>query len=392
MTRPRSLSEAWPGLKRSFAHFWPYLRQHRALLAGSLLALVFEVGLRALEPWPLKYIFDHLFTGRHRSRLPSLPALEGMDATTFLTLATVAIVVLTGLRVLADYANTIGFATVGSRVLTKVRAELFSHVQHLSLSFHNQARTGDLILRVMSDVNQLKDVLVTAALPLVTNVLLVVGMLGVMFWLNWKLALTALIPLPLLWICTACFIRDGRDVCLSVLDWNHAGRTAGRYSTWELDPVATTALWWRFRVELGQADGRTLGSGLYHEVRYEDLVAEPAKTLAAFCTFLGIPYDEAMIRFHEGPAPKKQDDHPWRPITPGARDWRLQMPSDACLRFEAAAGDLLEKLGYPRAWPQLPPDARKQAAEFHRLFTADATRRKERLPEPGATQTCERWE
>jgi ATP-binding cassette subfamily B protein len=208
MTRPQSLPQAWPGLKRSFEHFWPYLRQYRLLLIGALLALLAEVALRALEPWPLKYIFDHLFAGKHHSRLPSLPtALEGMSPAAFLTIAVLAIVVLTGLRVLADYASTIGFAVVGSRVLTKVRSQLFSHVQNLSLSFHNRAHSGDLILRVMSDVNQLKDVLVTAALPLIMNVLLVIVMLGVMFWINWRLALIALIPLPLVWLCTTSFSR-----------------------------------------------------------------------------------------------------------------------------------------------------------------------------------------
>ena len=208
MARPRSLLQAWPGLKRSFEHFWPYLRQYRLLLALSLLALVGEVALRVLEPWPLKYIFDHLFAGKHHSRLPNLPAaLADMQPAAFLAVAVLAIVVLAGLRVLADYASTIGFAVVGSRVLTKVRSQLFGHVQSLSLSFHNRARSGDLILRVMSDVNQLRDVLVTAALPLLMNILLVVVMLGVMFWINWRLALMALIPLPLVWLCTTSFSR-----------------------------------------------------------------------------------------------------------------------------------------------------------------------------------------
>src|SRR5262249_62057566 len=60
-----------------------------------------------------------------------------------------------------------------------------------------------LILRVMSDVNMLKDVVVTAALPLLANVLILLSMVGVMFWLEWKLALAALVTLPLFWLCTA---------------------------------------------------------------------------------------------------------------------------------------------------------------------------------------------
>ena len=53
-------------------------------------------------------------------------------------------------------------------------------------------------------------------------------------------------------------IRDGRDVCLSVMNWKRAGRTAGRYH-WEEDPVSTTALWWERKVRLGQEAGLPLG-------------------------------------------------------------------------------------------------------------------------------------
>src|SRR5262249_28303362 len=146
-------------------------------------ALIAEVVLRALEPWPMQYIFDHLL-GKKSHRLPQIPALQHLDPLVLLTLAAIAIVVLNSLRALADYANTIGFASVGNRVLTEVRAELYRHLQRLSLSFHTKARHGDLILRVMADVNTLKDVVVTAALPLLANLLILVGMLAVMFWLQ----------------------------------------------------------------------------------------------------------------------------------------------------------------------------------------------------------------
>src|SRR5262249_21749429 len=73
-------------------------------------------------------------------------------------------------------------------------------------------------------------------------------------------------------------IRDGRDVCLSVLNWTHADRTAGRYTTWPEDPVTTTALWWKRKVRLGQEGGQLVGPEQYYEVPYEDLVRQPAET------------------------------------------------------------------------------------------------------------------
>ena len=61
-------------------------------------------------------------------------------------------------------------------------------------------------------------------------------------------------------------IRDGRDVCLSILNWTKANRAAGRYATWAEDPITTTALWWKRTVQLGCADGRLLEPDLYYEL------------------------------------------------------------------------------------------------------------------------------
>src|SRR5262249_49148430 len=62
------------------------------------------------------------------------------------------------------------------------------------------------------------------------------------------------------------------------------------------------------------------------------------------------------------------------------RDWRKQMPAEACQQFEAAAGDLLAQLGYPRAWPRISPDVEKQVDEIRLRFCAEASGRGDRLP------------
>ena len=209
MIRRRTLKESLPGLRRILVRFGPYIRPHKFLVIGSMLALIAEVVLRVLEPIPLKFVIDLVSGSKHSHGRVFLSWVQNLDASTILALSALAIVVLTGLRALADYANTIGFALVGNRVLTRVRNELYRHLQGLSLSFHNKARSGDLILRVMSDVSMVKDVAVTAALPLLASGLIFVGMVGVMFWLQWKLALLALAFLPLLWFWT---FRLGRRI------------------------------------------------------------------------------------------------------------------------------------------------------------------------------------
>jgi hypothetical protein len=179
-------------------------------------------------------------------------------------------------------------------------------------------------------------------------------------------------------------IRDGRDVCLSVLNWYHADRTAGRYSTWAEDPVSTTALWWERKVRLGQQGGESLPPDLYYEISYESLVHRPAEECAKLCAFLGVPYEEKMLRFHEGRTkhrPGLDAKKAWLPITPGLRDWRTQMPPADQERFEAVAGDLLDELGYPRAFPRPSAEVAERAARFRESFTEEMLREEEELPQ-----------
>jgi ATP-binding cassette subfamily B protein len=212
MANPAKLREHLPGLWRISKYFWPHARKYKAVLAASLAALFAEVGLRLLEPWPLKVVFDRILHSGRRDRLAFIPDVRDMDPMTVLTLAAVAIVAITGLRAIASYWQTIGFAQVGNRVLRKVRSQLYRHVQYLSLSFHSKARTGDLVVRVISDVGMLQDVAVTALVPTVAKSLIVAGMIGLMFYMNWQLALIAVSVFPLFWLRTTTLTRRIREV------------------------------------------------------------------------------------------------------------------------------------------------------------------------------------
>jgi hypothetical protein len=178
-------------------------------------------------------------------------------------------------------------------------------------------------------------------------------------------------------------IRDGRDVCLSVLNWKKAERTAGRYASWEEDPVSTTALWWERKVRKAREDGATLGPGLYHEMHYEDLVEDPERECKRLCEFLGVPYDDAMIRFAEGktktdlPNARKTPKKAWLPITSGMRNWRTEMPATDIQRFEAAAGNLLEELGYERNFSHPTPQALEHATRIRKMFSRHVQEREE---------------
>jgi hypothetical protein len=100
--------------------------------------------------------------------------------------------------------------------------------------------------------------------------------------------------------------------------------------------------------------------------------------------FLGLPNDNAMLRFHEGRTkrePGLTSKRAWLPPVAGLRDWRAQMPAEDVERFEAAAGELLDELGYRRAVPRPSADALELAGELRAAFTDELRSRGRRMPE-----------
>jgi hypothetical protein len=179
-------------------------------------------------------------------------------------------------------------------------------------------------------------------------------------------------------------IRDGRDVCLSVLNWKKADRVARHFEIWNEDRVATLALWWEWHVRLGREMGASLGPDLYSEIRYERLVTDPAGESAALCAFLALPYAESIVHYQVGRERRnwgRSAKGRWLPPTPGLRDWRSEMPVGDVERFEAVAGDLLDEIGCERRFLRPSRSAIRGIGELRERFANDVRRRAGQLPE-----------
>ncbi len=209
---PSNISEAIPTLRRILSCFKPYLRKHRGLLAGSLVALLASIGAKLLEPWPLKMVIDRVLSVSPQEGFADFPFLANLPVMQLLTGLALGLIAIISLQGLFSYLSSVGFALAGTRTITKIRDDLYQHLQSLSLSFHNKAKTGELTLRVVSDVNLLGETMVTAILPMLANTLVLIGMVGIMLWMNWQLTLIALLPLPLLWITS---VHLGRKIHFS---------------------------------------------------------------------------------------------------------------------------------------------------------------------------------
>lgn len=166
-------------------------------------------------------------------------------------------------------------------------------------------------------------------------------------------------------------VRDGRDAALSFLAMPRGIVT----ETWAHPrDVAGFACQWRTEVEDARRLGARVGPGLYLEVRYEALVADPERELRAICAFAKLEYEPAMLEY-AGTVDVSAKPHQTRLAqvpTPGVRDWRRELPAAGVTAFERIAGDLLAELGYERASARRAPDAwgRAKLAEYRARVAA----------------------
>lgn len=200
--KPKTLTQSLPGLRRIVREFWPEIRQQKLLLGISFVGLIVEVIAQLLRPWPLKLIFDYIILPDASAPAAEFPMLNDANPMVLLLIFSVGIVGVSGLRAAAAYVSLVTMSLAASRIVAEIRTRLYAHLQRLSLSFYYRVKSGDLITRITSDIDSLRSVTVMAIFPLIVEMLTLVCMVGLMFWLNWELALIGLAVFPLFLLST----------------------------------------------------------------------------------------------------------------------------------------------------------------------------------------------
>jgi len=179
--------------------FLTHLRQVKGRLLLAALCTVGVTAAELLKPWPLKVILDHGILDKPLP--PALRFLQGVVASgrvTLLVEASGSIVLIALGAALLSYFQIFITSSVGYETVYALRRELFAHLQRLSLSFHNRARSGDLLTRIAGDTNTLKDLFADSLLKFSAQFLTIVGMFAVMIAVNWQVGLIALGTMPFL--------------------------------------------------------------------------------------------------------------------------------------------------------------------------------------------------
>lgn len=176
------------------------LRPHWGALSMAFAAVLMETTTDILEPWPVKLVIDNVLQSK------KLPAwLSGLSGSIFgqAKLATLDFVIAAVLAIaivgaLSSYVEKYMTTSVGQWAAHDLRRTLYDHIQRLSLAQYDGTRTADLVARVTGDVDAIQSFINSTLLGALVSALTLVGMLGVMLYMNWKFTLIALSVVPLL--------------------------------------------------------------------------------------------------------------------------------------------------------------------------------------------------
>ena len=185
------------------------LRPHWKALLIAFFAVIGEAATDLLEPWPLKIVFDNILGSKKMPNwlATAVHSTVGADKLSILAFVALAVLGIAVVGALSSYTQKYLTTSVAQWVGHDLRRTLYHHIQRLSLSYHDNKRTGDLISRITSDIDSVQDFVSQALLGLLVNVLTLVGMLGVMFYLDWRFTLIALSVAPLLFLVVYSFTR-----------------------------------------------------------------------------------------------------------------------------------------------------------------------------------------
>jgi ATP-binding cassette subfamily B protein len=198
LLRPASagggLVEAAPAasVREVFRRFWPDARPFWRWLWLSLVLIIVSPLVDAGAILLFQVLVDKVLTPRDFSAFPPL------------AVAFVGITLLVG--VLGFAGQYLG-AWIGENFLHRMRTRLFAHLHTLSVSFFDRRRLGDTLSRLTGDVAAIENVVLSGVIGLIANVLKIVVFAGVLFFLDWRLALASLIAIPVFWAAARVFTR-----------------------------------------------------------------------------------------------------------------------------------------------------------------------------------------
>jgi ABC-type multidrug transport system fused ATPase/permease subunit len=183
------------------------IKPYKKWLIVIFAAMLFETAMSLLAPWPLKIVIDNV-VGHHAlphwlEWIKNLPFENNKMA--LAGAAGIGMVLIALVSGIAGYIDNYYTESVAQYVANDLRQKVYHHLQRLSLSYYDSHQIGNILSTITSDVSTIQSFASSALLSILIDALTIVGMLGLMFYMNWDFALVAVAVTPLLLFFVARF-------------------------------------------------------------------------------------------------------------------------------------------------------------------------------------------
>jgi subfamily B ATP-binding cassette protein MsbA len=180
-----------------------YLGAYRKYGIGAIVSLLFGAALGLIFPWVMQNLVD---TVLRRGDLRELNRIAVLLGVTFLA------------RAVFNYLQSYLLTFIGERIVTDIRRQVYTHLQHLSLRFYTNRRVGEILSRMSSDVTLVRAAMTNNLASLLSQFLIFIGSLALMLALNWRLTLLILSIAPLIALFAVLFGGRLRRMSTEVQD------------------------------------------------------------------------------------------------------------------------------------------------------------------------------
>ncbi|MCY9697718.1 ABC transporter ATP-binding protein [Paenibacillus alginolyticus] len=166
-----------------FRQLKPYFWPEKKLFFGAILCLAVATALGLVYPNLLRYLIDDVITKKQFELVPRLALV---------------VVLVVSMKGMFQFLHGLCGGRLGNRVAYHLRNALYNKLQYLSFQYYDQARTGDLMSRLTADLEAIRQFIGFGFAQLLNVMLMLVFGMGMMFSINWKLALLTMITMPFL--------------------------------------------------------------------------------------------------------------------------------------------------------------------------------------------------
>jgi len=167
--------------KEIYFRLLKYVKPYWRIFSAGILGMILFAATEAAVPAILKPILDGTFVEQDP---------------VYLVWAPVGLIALFAIRAIATFISSSSFAAVSTRLMYKIRDDMFTRLLHLPSSYFQQNITGNIVSKFTYDVTQISSAGVEVLTVLVKDTLIVIGLLGYLLWLDWQLSLLTLIIIP----------------------------------------------------------------------------------------------------------------------------------------------------------------------------------------------------